>query len=272
MKQLLFLISLLVSTLGFSQIQIDWIEVYEDQADGKINLYAHNSGHCPVSIMMSFPTLENLKVSKGLPVEMVIPNDGEEYLIVSLVPINKQANSNYLFDFKYNLGDVFNTVHNDDYAYTLPFEKGKRSVIGQGYNGRFSHHNLLALDFDLKSGTEVLAAREGTVIAVKEDSDKGCKTHKCKGLANYVLIYHDEDGTFASYVHLQKDGAKVKAGDKVSAGQVIGYSGNTGWSSGPHLHFEVYTPEFNTRKSVRTKFRVGDKVDYLEERKPYTSK
>lgn len=273
MKGFLTILSLFISIFAFAQIEIDWIEVYEDQEGDKINLYAHNSGHCPVSIMMSFPTIKNLKANKGLPVEMVIPNDGEEHLIVSLQLINTKASSNYVFDFRYALGDIFDTKHDANYAYTLPFQKGKRSVVGQGYNGRFSHHGIKALDFDLKTGTEVLAAREGTVVAIKEDSNHGCKSQKCKGHSNYILVYHDEDGTFASYVHLKKDGAKVKAGDKVKAGQVIGYSGNTGWSSGPHLHFEVYIPQLNTRKSVETKFRLEDgSVDFLKERKPYNSK
>jgi murein DD-endopeptidase MepM/ murein hydrolase activator NlpD len=273
MKGFLCILALLVSLTTFAQIQIDWIEVYENEEDGKINLYALNSGHCPVSVMMSFPTIKNLKASKSLPVEMVILNDGEEHLIVSLSVINEKAGSNYAFDFRYALGNIYDTQHDNNYAYTLPFQKGKRSVVGQGYNGRFSHDGLLALDFDLKVDTEVLAARAGTVVAIKEDSDKGCKSQKCKGQANYILIYHDEDGTFASYVHLKKDGAAVQPGDKVKPGQLIGYSGNTGWSSGPHLHFEVYVPELNTRKSVKTKFKLDDgSVELLEERKSYTSK
>ena len=102
-----------------------------------------------------------------------------------------------------------------------------------------------------------MAARDGIVIAIKEDSNKGCKSRKCQSLANYLLIYHD-DGTFGSYVHLKKNGAKVKEGDKVKAGDIVGLSGNTGWSSGPHLHFEVYIPEMNKRHSVKTKFKVGE--------------
>jgi len=255
-----------------AQIEIDWIEVYEDQSDGKTQLYAHNKGFCPVTIKMSFPKLENLKASKSLPIEMVIPNDGEEHLIVELESKNKRAGSNYYFDFQYALGDVLNTKHEEDFVYTLPFQKGKKSVVGQGYDGKFSHRNLKALDFDLNTGTEVLAARGGTVVAVKKDSNKGCRNPSCKSLANYILIHHS-DGTFGSYVHLQKNGAKVKEGDIVEAGQIIGISGNTGWSSGPHLHFEVYVPEFNTRRSVKTKFRISnDKVGYLESRKSYHSK
>jgi murein DD-endopeptidase MepM/ murein hydrolase activator NlpD len=73
------------------------------------------------------------------------------------------------------------------------------------------------------------------------------------------VIYH-EDGTFAEYVHLKKDGAQVSVGDMVSAGDFIAYSGNTGWSSGPHLHFMVFqfTKE-GTRKSFKTLFSTEAK-------------
>ncbi len=261
-----------IAEISTAQIQIDWLDITEDQSGEDIKLYASNRGHCPVTVSMGFKKLLNLKADAELPILKVIPNDGEEHLIVTLSVISSKRDSEYIFDFQYAIGNTINTVHDEDYAYTLPFQKGKESVIGQGYHGKFSHHNIYALDFDLIEGTEVLAARGGVVIATKEDSNSGCKNPKCKSLANYVLIYHD-DGTFGSYVHLKENGAAVKAGDKVKAGQLIGYSGNTGWSSGPHLHFEVYIPEMNRRKSVKTKFRIGnDKVDYLEEKKTYTSK
>lgn len=263
---------LLFSLSVNAQIQIDWIEVVEEQNDGKIQLYASNKGFCPVTVSMGFKKLINLEADAALPVLKVIPNDGEEHLIVTLSVKSTRKNSEYLFDFTYAIGNTIDTKHDDAYAYTLPFQKGIKSTLGQGYHGKFSHHNIKALDFSLKVGTEVLAAREGVVIAVKEDSDKGCTSRKCKSMANYILIYHD-DGTFGSYVHLKKNGAEVKPGDKVDTGDLIGYSGNTGWSSGPHLHFEVYIPEMTRRKSVKTRFKTSDSTSaYLQEGKSYLSK
>ncbi len=254
-----------------AQFQIDWINIVEDQSSGNIELYASNDGHCPVTISMGFKKLINLKTDSELPVLKVIPNDGEEYLIVTLSPKAYNSDSEYEFDFTYAVGNTLNKNYDTEFAYALPFQKGKKSTIGQGYHGKFSHYNIFALDFSLAIGTEVLAARDGVVIAVKEDSNHGCKDRRCKSQANYVLIYH-ADGTFGSYVHLKKGGSNVNPGDEVKAGQIIGLSGNTGWSSGPHLHFEVYLPEMTRRKSVKTKFALGNnKVAFLEEGKAYTS-
>ena len=55
------------------------------------------------------------------------------------------------------------------YVYTLPFDAGKSHLVVQGYFGSFSHKERAALDFKMKQGTKVLAARDGIVTRVKED-------------------------------------------------------------------------------------------------------
>ena len=92
----------------------------------------------------------------------------------------------------------------------------------------------------MPEGTAILAARAGTVIHVREDSVSGGAGSRYADDANEILITHD-DGTLATYLHLMPDGALVEPGDRVRAGDRIGYSGNTGWSTEPHLHFEVFT-------------------------------
>jgi len=75
---------------------------------------------------------------------------------------------------------------------------------------------------------------------------------------NYVLIRH-EDGTLGHYCHLQKGGCLVKPGQLVKTGDAIARSGNTGFSSGPHLHFSVYkTKNGRERESIPVKFRTAD--------------
>lgn len=146
-------------------------------------------------------------------------------------------------------------------------------MIHQGYNGTFSHQNENSLDFIMPEGTEVLAAREGLVIDIVQSNNRCCLTRDCAPLGNYVTTLHS-DGTIAQYYHLQQNGVQVKIGDKVNKSQPIAYSGNTGWSSGPHLHFNVYISSATgdkNRVTLKTLFKtgLGDKVEYLEEKKSY---
>ena len=136
--------------------------------------------------------------------------------------------------------------------YGLPFSKGKRYKIIQGHFGKFSHRkpfSRYAIDFKMNIGQTVCAMRDGIVVSVKQDSNKGGRDKKYYNDANYILLYH-EDGAFTQYVHLKHKGVLVKIGDKVKKGQPIGYSGNTGFSTGPHLHFGVFKPTLDGFVSV----------------------
>lgn len=96
-----------------------------------------------------------------------------------------------------------------------------------------------AVDYMCKEGTEILAALKGEVVLVKEDSKVGGPDKKYWYDGNRIVIKH-ENKEYSAYEHLRYRGAEVKIGDKVMEGQLIGYSGNTGYTFGPHLHFEVF--------------------------------
>ncbi|MDH3652333.1 MAG: M23 family metallopeptidase [Saprospiraceae bacterium] len=125
----------------------------------------------------------------------------------------------------------------------------------QGPHGSFSHQNSHAYDFGMRQGSGVHAARAGIVAYVRKDSQKGCPDRSCLEDANSILINHS-DGSFASYAHLQYQGSLVEPGDSVQQGQLIGYSGNTGWSSAPHLHFEVFVARRSGRSTLPVRFQT----------------
>lgn len=140
------------------------------------------------------------------------------------------------------------------YVYWLPYKKGNRYLFIQGANSNFSHKGELSFDFKMKKGSGICAARDGTVIAVKSDSDKGGLKDEYLNEGNHIIIQH-EDGSIAQYWHLKQNGALVKIGDRVTKGQLIGSSGNTGYTAFPHLHFQVIDvngkeilPRFQTTK------------------------
>jgi murein DD-endopeptidase MepM/ murein hydrolase activator NlpD len=122
--------------------------------------------------------------------------------------------------------------------YVLPYPVGLSYFVSQSNctNGGHQGSYKYSYDFSMPIRTLVTAAREGTVTDIRvkfRDGQRG------ENESNWVKIVHT-DGTIAAYSHLTADGALVKIGDRVAAGQPIGLSGNTGNTGGlPHLHFHV---------------------------------
>jgi len=123
--------------------------------------------------------------------------------------------------------------------YKIPIKKQDMKLV---ISDPRAHSDFLknAVDFPLPEGTEILASQDGKVVNVKVDSNKGGFEDKYIGnkYLNFITIKHS-NREYSQYAHLKHKGSKVKVGQKVKAGDVIGYSGNTGYSSAPHLHFHV---------------------------------
>lgn len=157
------------------------------------------------------------------------------------------------------------------YVYALPYENGKSHLLIQGYFSRFSHKERAALDFKMKRGTKILAARDGIVVRVKEDGNKGGLKKKYRPYGNNVIIQHP-DGSRAGYWHLQFNGALVNVGDSIKKGQVIALSGKTGYTALPHLHFLVWSFNNNGNwQQVATRFQTSKGAKYLRPLKKYRS-
>ena len=100
------------------------------------------------------------------------------------------------------------------------------------YNYKGKHHN--GIDIAGPLGTEIYAAEDGEVLAVG-DQDRFCRR---AAYGKYVVIKHANSLT-TLYAHMS--GQVVSVGQKVSREQLIGYMGKTGWATGPHLHFTVWS-------------------------------
>ena len=121
--------------------------------------------------------------------------------------------------------------------FILPFPVGQRYLCSQDYcfpSG--GHRNQLSYDFDMAVGDVVIAACRGTVV---EAVDHFPDTGQGEGNHNYIFILHP-NGTLAFYAHLQQEGLLVARNDEVQQGEPIAYSGNSGLTGGPHLHFGIY--------------------------------
>jgi len=274
MKHLLSLLFISQFAILFSQKNV---KMYNERKGDTITFYVDNQEIYPVSLVFKGqPETDNLKKPELFKTTQVIPAKTMKQQVTFFVVNDKKKGWSIrkMPGYQSYTGDITIKNYDSKYVYDLPFGKGKAFWIHQGYNGTFSHQNENSLDFIMPEGTEVLASREGLVIDIVQNNNQSCPTRSCAPFGNYVSILHP-DGTIAQYYHLQQNGVQVKAGDTVTKGQFIAYSGNTGWSSGPHLHFNVYissaTAEKN-RVTVKTLFKTGhgDKVEFLEEKKSYS--
>lgn len=202
------------------------------QGDGLAAVATNRSGG-PVEVELEARQLQQMHVDPGLPLRRVL-RPGERATLAVLQPAGPSAR--HELQLWVVPGEPF--VVPRDVVYALPVEDASFE-LGQGFHGEYSHGddaNRYAVDLIVPEGTPVLAAREGVVLSVASGHGDGAPDPSLAGAANYIRVLH-EDGTMALYGHLREGGVFVRPGQRVTLGQVIGSSGNTGFSSGPHLHF-----------------------------------
>lgn len=269
MKRIFLILVLLIQTALFSQQKWD-IRFYNEVVGRDIEVFADNNEPMPMSAQFNFKLI-NLASTLSNNEIVVIPANSKRFLITKFSEIKPNAANSFSYSNTYNFGNALQEDFDADYIYSLPFEKGKTQSIFQGYDGKFSHKNEFALDFDLKSGSPILAAREGIVVQVVNQFTQSCPDISCAKYNNKILIMHS-DGTFADYSHLKYRGTVVKKGEFVKKDQLIGYSGSTGFASGPHLHFAVFINRIDGKRTfIKTKFKTSESdAILLEEGKSYT--
>ncbi len=204
--------------------------------DGGIEVWARNGGPIPATVTLAFDELRNVSVTDGLPIVRVVPPK-RRVRLTRLRRADADATLGAHPIVSIDLGSD-GTRPDESVLYSAPFGGARPRRLIAGY-GSPTHQeaNEYAVDFGMPEGTPVLAARAGIVVHVQDGFRDGALTRELLERANLVAIAH-VDGTLASYGHLFR-GIKVAEGDTVVTGQLLGYSGSTGFSGQPHLHFHV---------------------------------
>ncbi|MGA8136654.1 MAG: M23 family metallopeptidase [Pseudomonas gingeri] len=199
---------------------------------GGDEVYVRNDLYAPVEIELGFGALKNVS---GAPqsIRKVLPARSNQRLAL-LTAIQAGEPMRYVPRFQYFLGDPSGQAQG--YRYPFPWRGGPFRLT-QGPNGQYSHFGAksrYAMDIAMPVGTPIIAARGGVVIKTENDQSGGGKNPS----GNFVRVLHD-DGTMGVYLHLKQGSVSVREGQRVEVGSPLALSGNTGNSTGPHLHFVV---------------------------------
>jgi murein DD-endopeptidase MepM/ murein hydrolase activator NlpD len=238
--------------------------LYSLKEDGQLCLTADNRREAPVSVRVELSREDNVTSDRNFPFETVIPPNTRK-CIARMSPLYKDQDFSFQFCNSWMPGD-YSARHNPKDGYRLPWQQGESYPVGQAFGGPITTHtdnaSRYAVDFTMPLGTPVLAARTGMVVNLEERFSVGAIDKALMDKANFVDILHD-DGTIATYSHLAEKSVTVHLGQLVLVGERLGLAGSTGYSSGPHLHFAVWRPQYGVKEyeqlSIPVEFCKSDR-------------
>ena len=212
----------------------------------------------PVEIELKLTDAVNVLTEPPLPARFVIAGQQEQTL-VGLGALDPQRGFQYRLNTSSVPGRPISTPVKN-IVVLPPFAPEGQFPISQGFQGEETHltpDSEFAIDIAMPVGTAIHAVRSGTVMDVEEDFNRGgTNLEKFVDKANHVRVLH-EDGTMAVYAHLDLASVSVRPGARIRAGQKIARSGNTGFSTGPHLHFVIQQNTGMKLISVPFKFQTA---------------
>ena len=217
------------------------VSVWHSTDEEGVHFYAKNDYHAPIEIILALDQLNNLEAPPGRDSLRWTLEPRSEIALLELGAVDLGAPSSAEYRYIWLHGDP-KTRHNPERPYRAPYAVSSSHRVSQAFPMSITHvtaDSYYAVDFEMPIGTDIYAARGGVVFEVASTNFRG-GTDPGKDLpaANLVRILHD-DGSFAIYAHLNWNSIRVRPGDRVERGEYIADSGNTGFSTGPHLHFVV---------------------------------
>ena len=208
-------------------------------ADG-LSLIADNAYFSPVHIAYQLAAVNNVAPGTRAQGRMVLAARSETELI-SVRRGDVTMPMSFEYQFQFIPGDPA-ARHEPQALYRLPYAPAESFLVSQAYPDQATHadpSSHYAIDFEMPVGTGVYASRGGIVIEVARDFFQSGTSLDIDGpRANVVRVHHD-DGTMSLYGHLNWNSIRVVPGQRVERGEYLADSGNTGFSTGPHLHFVV---------------------------------
>jgi murein DD-endopeptidase MepM/ murein hydrolase activator NlpD len=215
--------------------------VTHELAGDEIEFTAHNQFHAPMEVALVFDVVSGIEFPHpDDSLRWVVPPNSDLTLL-GLAVLGGVAAPNVRYHYIYLPGDP-ESEHQPNGGYRVPFSAGSDFAVTQAYPEAATHRTLdskFAVDVAMPVGTDIFAARGGIVFDVTSSNFRsGLDIQRDGQSANIVRVLHD-DGTYAIYAHLNWNSIRVRPGDEVETGEYIADSGNTGFSSGPHLHFAV---------------------------------
>ena len=250
MRLRLFLLSLFFIAQSATANQQDYpFKLINNSESGGVTVMAQNNGPAPILLNLKL-TSTNAIIEPPSPVAVVV-KPAETIQVAAIHSAVTGQGYRIARSYQFSIGDP-NAVHDPSATYRLPFKEGQAITVGQVWGGKIITHitpaSLYAVDFVVPIGTPLVAARKGRVVDIDQNFTDGGTDPLLK--ANHVMILH-EDGTLGLYSHLAANRIAVSFGQWVDAGNLIGYSGNTGYSTGPHLHFAVLTNTSSANSTAR---------------------